>query len=160
MVDWITDTLVDINTRVLERTSIYFHPSVDQGQISVITQDGLTVSIDAAQKFSVKVYVSAKTLADTQLCAAMKVSIVKAIKSELERSIVSMSNMTSEILALLSDHVFEVSVSGIADGQYSVVTTTSESDRLSLRKKLSALSDGTLVVENAVEVDFIALKTK
>jgi len=160
MVDWITDTLVEMNKRVLDRTAIYFHPKVDQGQVNVLVDGSTQRSVSAAQSFTVKLYVTEKTYNNTVLCSTLREATIKAIKRGLDKSIVSVSAIIADIRDVLGDLLHDVEISKLIDDTYSVVTLVSDSDRLSLKKRLAASTDGRLTVENAIDISFKIVSKK
>jgi hypothetical protein len=157
VVTWMTTDIPGYQNFLLEQTRIYFHPKVTAGMVRVIDSDNNTVFIDSAQNLALKLYVPARVFNDTALRKTISQSTVKALSTLLQDTVVSVSSIKKALRELYKDDVIDVELSGLGGttNPQSVVTVFDEQARLALGKRLVALEDNTLLVEEAVTIAYL-----
>lgn len=155
-VSWITNDLTAISSKLLEQTKIYFYPKTTTGNIDVMVKDGVTTTISASQQFLITVYVNGTVYRNTDLKNQLKVRAIEILNDELTNSVVSVSHITNSLSDAFGDDAIDILVEGLgASENYQAVTVINGTDRPSIKKIVKAQSDGSLIVEEAVELLFI-----
>lgn len=156
LVDWLTADLTSISGVLLEQTRLYFYPKTTLGLINVMIKDGLTTAIPAGQSFKVTLFVNKSVYVNDDLRTQLTQSTVKTISSMLDNVTVSISAITSALRDQYGDDVIDVQLTGLGgSANLHALTVLDEGDRCSIRKRLVALSDDSLIVQEDVTVDFV-----
>lgn len=156
IVGWLTDDIAVISRSLLENTRLYYYPKATLGNIDVIVKDALQTTIDSEQSFKVHYYMSEAGYAKDDLRKSLTAAAIETIADALSKTTVSMSNIVKTLAAKVGDDVLGIDITGLGgEANYATVTVVDESARCTIRKKLVALPDGTLNVEDDVVVDFI-----
>ena len=154
LVNSLTNDLVTINNEALEMTEVYYYPSISKGMVSVIADEGILVNINAEQSFNIKLYVTKEVYEDSKLLASLENSTIQSIGNYLStNSTVSISQMEDNLTALYGSDVLGVSISGLGgDANYSIVTITDESTKLSINKVLAVQPNNNIAVEENITI--------
>jgi hypothetical protein len=153
---WITEDIPSFNERLLDKTEIYFYPKVATGDIEVLTNNNEVTIIPASQSFTVKLMVSPTVYDDTILLTALRSTTTKTIDASLQGKTVSISTIERDLLQAYGDDVIAVEVMGLGGvDTHNTFTVLSNSNRCSIRKRLSALPDNSLTVEEDITIEFV-----
>ena len=156
VLSWLINDLVNIETQLLEQTSIYFYPNSTLGTLQAMVDNGAIVNIDASQSFSVNLYVSQVVYDDDALRSQLSIATISTIGKQLAQSRFSIDTIMSALRVVYGTDVISMQVSGIGgNANYSVVTILDSSKNCSIKKQLTALADGSLIVSEAVTITFI-----
>lgn len=156
VVDWLTGDLADIETQLLERTNIYFYPKTTLGTIRVMVQDGLVTTIAAGQSLRVDLYVSSIVYNNMALRDQLTKTTIQTISKSLESTTIAIDAMQATLRDQYAGDVISVQVSGLGGSMnIPALTILDESDRCSIRKRLVAQADDSLIVEEDVTVNYI-----
>lgn len=160
LLNWITVDLVKFNSALLDQTKLYFFPKVTLGDIKVLTLNGIEVTTQAGQSLRVKLHVPAITYNDSNLLAAITKTTIKSIDDSLKNKVVSVSNIEHALIDVYGKDVINVEVQGIGGlAGYQAFTILDNSNRCSIKKKLSLLPDNKMVVTEDIELVFIKHST-
>lgn len=156
IVKWITEDITSISTKLLEQTWLYFYPQSTLGEIKVMVEEGRQVTIDSAQHLSVTFYLSKMGYRNGELRTALTTMAVETISEVLRKATITNNDIVSKLTAKAGDDVLGIDVMGLGgDENYAALTLTDNSVRCSIAKKLVALADNTLTVEDDVRINFI-----
>ena len=156
IVTWVTQEMTDIQKRLLDQTKIFFYPKITAGDISVYNSQNLRKVIPAAQSIKVKLFISPKTNKDETLKAALQRTTIKTIDTEFQKTTISISSIEKALREIYQGDVIDVEVSGIGtEDSKNTLSVLDKSKRCSIRKRLVALPDNQLVVEEDVTFEFI-----
>ena len=156
VVDWITNDLNAMSANLLEQTKLFFYPKTTMGSVRVMIENGVQTVVEAGQYFGIKLYVNDTVFENNELREAITVKTVEMIDAQLKSSTVSISTMTSALRDVYKDDVIAFTISGLGGARnLQMFTILDESERCSIRKRLTALPDGKLIVQEDVMVDFI-----
>lgn len=156
IVEWVVVELVDLNTRALEQTRIYFYPKTNLGDISVLVDNSVVTNIDANQVFAIQLYVDNKVFLNTDLRKFLTVATVKKIDTLLGEENLSISKFITNLKAIYGNDVISISLSGLGGNKLSqTISILNDGDRCSIKKKLVALPNGDRIVEEDVNIAFI-----
>lgn len=154
--DWITQDLPALNERLLDKTEIYFYPKVTTGDINILTNLNEEKTIPAGQSFIVRLLVPPTVYDDTALLSALKSITTKTIDASLLEKTVSISSIERDLLEAYGGDVISVEVSGLGGvTTHNTFTVLSNSNRCSIRKRLVALPDNSLTVEEDITIEFV-----
>lgn len=154
--NWILTEIDEFNRRALEQTKVFFYPKNTIAKISVLDNQNKIISLDAAQTLKVKLYVPPVTFDDAALVESLIKTTIKTIDQQLQSNIISTSSIHVALRDVYKNDVVDVVVSGIG-GTITADTFTlvSKTDRCSIKKRLVALADNTLIVQEAIDVEVI-----
>jgi hypothetical protein len=156
MLEWLTVDIPQYQSFLLEQTRIYFHPKATAGTVKILDHDGQERYIQSEQALNIKLYVSPQVYADTALRKALVTTTVQQLQGLLAQRIVSVSQMTSALRDVYNKDVVDVELSGLGgDANRRVLTVLDDQSSLSLGKRLVALGDNTLLVEEDLDIQFI-----
>lgn len=156
LVGWLTKDLETLSQRLLDQTKVYFYPRVTKGNIRILATDGIESTIDASQAFKVTLSVPDKTYMNPELLDALKKATIRTLDESLKSSTVAVSAIEYALRNRYSNDVIDVKlepVGWVAD--YNAITVLDNSNRLSIKKRLTPQQDGRMIVEEDVEVTFL-----
>jgi hypothetical protein len=156
LIDWLTNDLINIDNKLLEQTNIYFYPNSTLGNISAMVDNGVTTLVNASQSFTVNLSVSELVYNDNDLRTKLTNTTITTIGDQLKNSTVSIDSITSALRTQYGNDVISVNITGLGStNNYTVITIMNNTDRCSLRKRLTAKPSNKLVVEEDITVNFI-----
>lgn len=156
VVDWVTNDIPLFNERLLDRTDIYFYPKVAIGDIEILTDKNEVVKIPASQSFKVVLLVKPSVYEDSALLQALSDMTIKTIDQSLQQKTISISVMEKDLLTAYGEEVVSVELSGLGGvDTHNTFTVINNSSRCSIRKRLSTLPNGSLIVEDDVTIEFV-----
>lgn len=155
-INWIVDGLGDISKNLLEQTRIYFYPKSTIGQIDVMINNSVRTVINSGQRFNVRLYVSKMVYDNAELRKELTEATIRNISEELKKSTVTKSGITSRLKEAYGDDIIAFEIDGLGGGDsVETITVLNDAKRCSLRKRLVAQADGSLLIEEDVTCDFI-----
>lgn len=156
LVSWLTEDLVELSKKLLDQTKIYFYPKATQGDIRVMTKNGLESSIAAGQEFHVTLHVPKSTYDNPDLLASITKNTIRTIDESIRGTTIAVSAIEYALRNKYGTDVIDVKLSGLGGAaDYDTVTVLDNANRLAIRKRLAAQPDGTLIVEDAVTFSYI-----
>lgn len=159
LVSWITVDLVAINSQLLEKTFIYFHPKISHGQITANVGDSTQLLVDAAQSFSIELYVPPAVHRDDKIRILLEEITYDVLKSFIFNQTLSISSLISDLKIAYGDSVTSIRVSGLGGAKnFETLSAIKASERFSLKKKLITQEDGTRIVREDITIKFISFE--
>lgn len=156
VVDWLTTDLRRMGAQLIEQTHVYFYPKTTLGTVSVMILNGITTTIEAGQAFEVTLYVSADVYANAPLRAQLQLATIRTISEQLRSTTVATSSILRALLTAYGGDVIDVQVSGLGgEDNLSALTMLDEGERCSIRKRLIAQADDSLVVQEDLVFNFV-----
>lgn len=153
---WMLNGLDDLNKRALEQTKIYFYPRATLGQIDIMYNNGTQSRINAAQSLVVDLVVKKNVFLNNDLRKKIEKSTIKTIDSLLSEGTISDSDIISNLKQIYSDDVIGIKLKGLGgNNEIIALSVLDESRRCSLKKRLVAQSDNSIMVEEDVTINFI-----
>jgi hypothetical protein len=155
LVSWITGDLTAIEQNLIEPAELYYYPQQTLGSIAVLA-NGLNTSIEAAQSLVVTLSVPLSVYNNSDLRNELDDNTISVISAALANTQVSVSAIQSALLASYGDDVVDVVMSGLGGvTPLTLFTVTDNTARCSIKKKLTASSDNSLIVEEDVTVNYV-----
>ncbi len=153
---WIIEDIPAFNEKLLDKTEIYFYPKVAIGDIEILTNTNEVTTISASQSFKVILLVQPAVYDDSTLLQALRNTTIRTIDSSLQNMTVSISSMEKDLLQAYADDVISVELTGLGGTDtHNTFTVINNSNRCSIRKRLSTLPNNSLVVEDDVTIEFV-----
>lgn len=154
VVEWVTESLVTFNKKVLEQTKMYYKPKMTTGYINVIDDTGTKVSVNSAQQLTISVYVKESVYNNPGLRDNISLTIIKTIADMMNNTSVSTGIIINAIMNLVGDSVNSVSINGLGGKDYQTLTVVDDMCGLSIAKKLYLKSDGYLMVLEDITINY------
>lgn len=153
---WLTNDLGTLSGSLLEETRLFFFPKATQGYIDVAIGDSVTTSIAAGQAFVLNLQVPKTTLNDDKLKTQLETATITAIKNWLLDVTLSVTDLITTLGNLYGDDVISFTFSGLGGTlNLAVLSVVDAVNRCSLRKRLEALADGSLVATEDATFNYI-----
>lgn len=154
-VDWIIDGLGEISKHLLEQTKVYFYPKSTVGEIDAMVNNSTRTYLASGQTFNVVLYVSKIVHDNLELRKKLSAATVTVISEQLDNETVNKSNIISALKDAYGSDVIGFDLFGLGGGNtIDSITVLNEAKRCSIRKRLVAQGDGSLIVEEDVTCDF------
>lgn len=155
---WITVNINAIAQTLLEQTHLYFYPKTTLGKVQVFIQDGGQDFISSEQSLSVDLYVAPdvyKNYDVRQRLEAETIAIADTYISGLE---VNMQVIADALKDIYGSSVKSMELRGLGgDKNYRIVSLASEHNRLCLKKILQLQQNNSLIIKEAVFVNFYSI---
>lgn len=156
LTQWVSEDIAKAQEVLLEQSRLFFYPKVTLGMVNAWVLDNKRVRIDSQQHFKVTMYVDGNVYRDSNLRASLTVAARMAINDSLQKSVVSTDSIVEAIKERVGNDVIGFAVEGLGGATpYDTITLVDDSMRLSVGKRAVAHADGTLGVEDNVDVFFI-----
>lgn len=156
VLSWLTEDLVSFQAKLLEQTKIYFYPKATTGTINVMINGGLKTTIPAGQSFALTLYVPASVYANTDLQNQLVATSISTIAAQLENDTVAGTAIKVALQAIYGEDVIDCELSGLGgSNSIYVLTVLDASNKCSIRKRLFAQPDNSLIVQEDVSITFI-----
>lgn len=156
VVSWLEDELAPISAKLLEQTKLYFYPKSTIGVVNAIVGEGKQVQLKADQKLSVTLYVDRSVYVDADLRKTMSNTTISTVAGLLQKKVVTRTEILSMLKTILGNDVIAIDLKGLGgDADYTAITLLDDSGRLCIGKKLTALANGTLAVQDDIDINFL-----
>ena len=159
VVSWVVDGLTDVREKLLEQTRLFFFPKATLGQIEVFTTDGFITSIEAAQALKVKLTVPLSVKKNKALLKNLSRTTTAIVSEYFDKETIAISEIERALKESYGDDVINVELSGLGGNKnYQVVSVVDTAKRCSIRKRLVALPDDSLIIEEDITIDPTSLR--
>lgn len=141
---------------LLERTSVYFHPKITEGDIKIMVDNNEQIYTPASQKLHIVYTVDERISSNESIVAAIRKTTAEKLVSFFE------SNLTiskSDIIAMLKEEMGEwvigVKLNGWLLDKFETATVLDNSISFSVPKRLDVTSNLELIVVDEVRIEFV-----
>lgn len=152
---WVNVDMVVLNNQLLERSEMFFHPSITKGNIKVIADNNKHIVIDTQQSFVITFFMNEIRYNDAALRDAIKKTAIQTLYDGLQFSTVSVDSLINRLRAVIGDDVVSVDLEGFLSDDWRAVTLTDPAHKLSFAKRLVNRANGEYSIEDAVDVKFL-----
>lgn len=157
---WVVEDMAPLSAKLLEETKLYFYPKGTLGDVSVQIQDGKIVQIPSSGLYAVNYYLDDAAWLDSNLRAPLTSTAVQTIATVLQNKTVSIQAMNVTLSVAAGSDVVGFEINGLGGtGNYSTLTVVDDAKRLSIRKQVVVEADGTVGIEDGVQVSFFPHST-
>lgn len=159
LVTWITKDISNIQKLLLEKTYLYYYPKTTLGTVKVYPDSVTEHTIDAEQSLVVNLYVNNSIYTNNDVRNDLVVNTIKVIEEFISGAIVNIAEIIIALNNQYNTNVLSLSVSNLGgSNNFTVITTSSDYNRLSLKKKLELQSDGSIIVVEDITVNFFRVE--
>lgn len=154
--EWVSVDIVKAQAVLLEQSKLYFYPKVTLGYVDAWVLDNKQVRIRSSQSFKVTLYVNASVYRDASLRVSLTVAARTAINDVLQNAVVTSDAIVDSVRERVGADVIGLSVTGLGGADhYDTISMVDNAARLSMGKRAIAHADGSVGVEDSVDVIFI-----
>ncbi|EKD22680.1 MAG: hypothetical protein ACD_84C00012G0001 [uncultured bacterium] len=126
------------------------------GTIKALVDNGVVRNIAAGQSFRVDLSVTNAVYSNLALREELKKATIKTFDEQLKNPVVSLDKISTALRAQYGTDVVAIQVSGLGGvDNCSVITIMDDSQRCSLRKRLTPSANNSLIVEEDLTINFI-----
>lgn len=157
LLTWMTGSLQDLSNQLLEQTKLYFYPKKTIGLVNIMIGASLKTTMQAGQSLVLTLYVDSNVYNNSQLRTQLTVTATQIVAMQLTQAQVANDAIEDALATAFGSDVIALQLSGLG-GQgrdLPVFTILDDSIRASLRKKLIALTDDSLVLAEDLTVVFV-----
>lgn len=158
LIGWITGDVAEFQKNLLERTTIYYTPKTSIGQITVTSDKNRDIIIPAQQSLTLTLVVPPRTYNDEVLREQLRRATIRTIDAQLTKTTVTISGIEYALRDVYGTDVLDVKLEGLGRSggvDQQVLTLTSDAMSCSIKKKLTKLADGSLVVMEDITIIFL-----
>lgn len=157
--NWVNVDMIKLNNQLLERSEMFFHPTVTNGTIRVKADNNKLIAIDTHQSFIITFFMDEDKYADPILREAIANSAIKTLNEGLQASTVSKDYLLGLLRQTASNDIVSVDITGFLRDEWRTATLLDPAQRLSIDKRLVVKSNGEYEVEDDVEIKFLMHNT-
>lgn len=154
MTSWLEEELDGIAERLLERTELFFFPTVTMGTITAISAGNQPVAVNAEQKLTVIYYMAEDRFNNDALRTALEKSTPQLIAQAMENKTISRTLLERTLVDAASSDVVSVEVIGFNTNGAQTLTFVDPLTRPTLAKRLGVTAAGVLQVVESIDVLF------
>ena len=156
VVNYLRKDLAALQPVLLERTSMYLWPKRTLGPVTIITKDGQKTTIPAGLEFKVTFYLTPENYVNDELRTALTATTRRIINDTLLQAQVGTDDIIVAIKAAVDKDIVAVAVDNLGPNKdIPAYTAIDEATRCTVRRRLRARADGTLGIDEAIDIDFI-----
>lgn len=152
---WVNVDMVALNYQLLERSEMFFHPSITKGNIKVVADNNKHIVVDTQQTFVITFFMNEIRYNDAALREAIAKTAKQTLYDGLQFNTVSLDSLLDRMRAVIGDDIVSVDIEGFLHDGWRAITLTDPAHKLSYAKRLVARANGEYSVEDAVDVKFL-----
>ena len=155
-IDGALDLIETFAPELLERTNLYYHPKITDGNLMVLVDGNEQISIPAGQSLEITYTVDERVSENAFIVEKIKKTTVSLIVDFIaSRITISKADLITELKKSMNEWVFGINIDGWLNNQYDTVTVLDNSNRLTLPKRLAATTNLELMVEDDIRILFV-----
>jgi hypothetical protein len=155
---WITNDIINVQARLMERSKIFFYPQASLGLTQITLTNGQNVYIESEQTPNVDVYIDKSVYGNKQVQDNMTDQIGNYLDTAVAQLSFTVQKLEEDMAALLGSNVKGVTMSGLGgSANYKAMDVTDQHNRLCIQRQLVVNTDGTITVQPAININFIPL---
>lgn len=159
LVDWITESLEDIQKRALEKTKVYLHPRSQIGSVQIEYGDGKVKTIPSEQSPRIDLYLSDAVFSDDVMRETIKLTTVRVLDEALSGVTLNNSEVTDILRDAYGATVASFRLHGFGPDRDIYYANVTQNDRsLSLKRLIEAQGDGALIMREDVTFNYYRAK--
>lgn len=159
-VKWIQNDIELLDKQLLEMSKLYLYPTNTFGDTLVTVKENQTTIIPIEQSLNVALYMKPAEFNNPTLRPALVSGIKDILYEYLSRRVISISDITSKLKDTVGEGIISIEVTGLGGlNNFNVLTVNDEAVRLTIKKKLTVLSNQNLLVEDDVNFKFMIHST-
>ena len=157
---WTTTEMKYIFYQLLDRSEIFFHPSITIGNVKGIADNNLEVTIDSKQSLKITCFLSELDMQNHSLRDSIGKSITQLVQHVLQRKIVSKDAILQVLRQELGNTVKAFIISGLFKDKFNTVTLDNDTLGLNLGTLSYVLPNMQIGLRDDIEVEFLIHDTE
>lgn len=154
------DLISTMNGELLERTTLFVHPKVTEGNVRMLLDGGIEAYLPSAQSLSITYTVDERVNNNTEITDDIKKATVSTIQKRLSNyQTISLSDLNKDLKDQMGAWIIGVKIEGFLGGRYETTTVLDPSIALSIPKRLAITTNLDLLVENDIDINFVTHTT-
>lgn len=154
------DIISTMNGELLERTTLFVHPKITEGNVRMLLDGGVEAYLPSAQSLSITYTVDERVNSNIEITDDIKKATVSTIQKRLSGyQTISLSDLNKDLKDQMGDWIIGVKIEGFLGGRYDTTTVLDSSIALSIPKRLAITTNLDLVVENDIDINFVTHTT-
>ena len=154
------DIISTMNGELLERTTLFVHPKVTEGNVRMLLDGGVEAYMPSGQALSITYTVDERVNNNTEITDDIKKATVTTIQKRLSNyQTISLSDLNKDLKDQMGAWIIGVKIEGFLNGRYETTTVLDSSIALSIPKRLAITTNLDLVVENDIDINFVTHTT-
>lgn len=154
------DIISTMNGELLERTTLFVHPKVTEGNVRMLLDGGVEAYMPSAQALSITYTVDERVNNNTEITDDIKKATVTTIQKRLSNyQTISLSDLNKDLKDQMGAWIIGVKIEGFLNDRYETTTVLDSSIALSIPKRLAITTNLDLVVENDIDINFVTHTT-
>lgn len=151
IVKWIQNDIATLNSRLLGEANLYLYPTTTYGDTLASIREGQKVTIPVDQSFTLSFYLNKAGYTNSTIRPGLIANSKTLINEYLQRSTISMSDITTKIVETSGDDVMAIEAQGLGGtNNFVILTVEDDAVRLAIRKRLVVLPNQELTVEDDI----------
>lgn len=156
IVDWISNDISEVESKLHENTDLYFYPKNNMGRVDVLVGSDTPSTLNAEQSFTVKFYLTELGYKNDELKLTLQRIAKDIITLQLDKKTISVNNMAHQIKSVTTEEVLSVVVSGLGgSNNYELVTIKDEDAAMTIKKNVLVLPDNTITIEDSIVFEWV-----
>lgn len=152
---WCVDDMNLFYQQLLDRSEIFFHPSITIGNIRVLADDNKEVVIDSRQSLKVTCFISEIDMQNAGLRDALIKTITVTIQQALNRKTVSKDAILQSLRSVVGDTVKSFVIDGLLEDKYKTVTLDNDALGLTIGSIAHILPNMQIDIRDDINVEFL-----
>lgn len=157
IVNWANVDIPSISQRLLERTELFYYPTTTLGYFQGFVGQGESATLKTDQHLVISYLITREGYNNPSLRDALTTGTVETISAEFDKATVSITDIITKLKTAAGDQIIDVSIGGFLENKYKAVTVENDSIRLTVGKRIVALSNQQLQIRDSVDVEFILM---
>lgn len=154
------DVISTMNGELLERTTLFAHPKITEGNVRMLLDGGVEAYLPSAQSFSVTYMVTESVSNNIDITDDIKTATVTTLQKRLSNhQTVSLSDLVKDLKDQMGDWIIGLRIEGFLQDRFETATVLDSSIVLSIPKRLAITTNLDLVVENDININFVTHTT-
>ncbi len=156
---WIIQDILEIQKRLIYKTTIYFYPEASLGVTQIIVNGNQKVYVSSEQSPIVQVFMDQSLIDDQKVKNIITDTVFKYLDKNISRTKFAVSTLEKELKDILGGNVFGLTISGIggSTNNYRALSVLDENNRLCIKRKLFVNTDNIITIKPDIDVAFVKL---
>lgn len=160
LVDWVADSLVDTQNRVLEKTKAYLYPRSQIGPVRVDLGDNKFATIQSEQSPRIDLYLNKTVYNDDVMRATIMSQSIKTLDGMFNGTGLNQSEITKALETIYAGTVESFRLYGFGPDRNIYYANVTQADRtLSLKRIIEPQANGTLIMREDVTFNFFLARS-
>ena len=156
IVNWIKNDISALDSKLLGEAELYLYPTTTYGDTVASIREGQKITIPVDQAFTLSFYLNKSGYTNPTIRPSLLANAKSVINDHLQRSTISMSDITSKLKETSGTDVMAIEAAGLGGtNNFTIITVEDDAVRLAVRKKLTVLPNQELTIEDDIVFNWL-----